>query len=96
MKFIALVVLAACLHSANAATFQAYALPQSHVSQRVLVEPGESQLPSKAVAYSAAAAAPVPAPQIIYTQLPTETHHTGTKVTVHYEPIETHGYIVRF
>ena len=80
----------------NGATFESYVLPQSHVSQRILVDPGVSSLPSKATAYSAAQSAPLPVPTVTLRQLPTEVKQTGTKVTVHHEPVERHGYIIRY
>lgn len=95
MKIVFL-TLVAVIASTQGATFQSYVLPQSHTSQRVLVEAVPSGLPSEAVAYSAVQALPVPAPVVTYEQLPTIRYHTGTKVTVHHEPIEQHGYIISF
>ena len=60
------------------------------------MDPGAATLPSKAQAYSAAHNAPVPNPQITYKQLPTNVVNEGTRVTVEYEPIEQHGYIIRW
>ena len=88
-----ILLLAAYCH---AGTLQSYVLPQSNVQQRVLVEPGPAVHPTYAVAQSNAQNAAVPEPIITYSQLPTEVVNHGTKITVSHEPVEQHGYIIRF
>ena len=74
----------------------ASALPPAYTRTEVLQHPGAPLFPSKSVAIATAHGAALPAPSVVYSALPTQRFHTGTKVTVHYEPIEQHGYVIRY
>jgi len=74
----------------------ATALPPAYTRTDVIQAPGAAVHPVKSVAIARAQSAPLPAPTIVYSPLPTNRINTGTKVTVHYEPIEQYGYVVRY
>jgi len=87
------VVVALCL---LLSVVSAAVLPAAFTRTDVLVHPGAPAHPPHAVAVANARAAPLPAPTVTFHALPTLRAHTGTRVEVSYEPIEQHGYIVRF